>query len=301
MRSEAFDDYVAPAREGARGAWRILATLLLLLGGLILGTLLGFFALGALGDAGLPRREGPEALFATLFGLAMGVPTLWLGVRWLHRRSFSRVLGAAGGLRLRGVMEGAALALGLVAITQTAALAAGWMSLGRIEPPEIPIWMIVALALVVPFQAAAEELIFRGYLVQELAARSRFVLVWLLPPAALFTALHVTPDDGAADGLRIIGHISAFALFTSALVWLTGGLSHAIGVHTVSNWMALLIFQPELGLSGVGFIATRTEPGAELSLFLLDIAGYAASLPLAALLFRRETAASDRSEPAHAL
>ena len=82
----------------------------------------------------------------------------------------------------------------LVAIPSGAALA-------LLAPPErqatLAAWA-ARLPLALPailVQSAAEELAFRGFLMQSLAARFRSALVWWLLPAALFGALHWNPAE----------------------------------------------------------------------------------------------------------
>ena len=63
----------------------------------------------------------------------------------------------------------------------------------RLRPTgEWLIGLIPALALIL-MQVAAEEVAFRGYLLQQLRARFRSPLVWAVLPALVFGALHFDP------------------------------------------------------------------------------------------------------------
>ena len=92
----------------------------------------------------------------------------------------------------KGLLVAAAFALGSTAIGLTIA-----------EPVATTLPLAVWLAFLVPLvglvflQATAEELIFRGYLLQQLALRSRSPLVWAVLPSAAFGALAL---DGRAAG-----------------------------------------------------------------------------------------------------
>ena len=53
----------------------------------------------------------------------------------------------------------------------------------------------------------AEEALFRGYLLQQLAVRNPSPLIWMVLPALVFAALHIDPGAGAGDeGDRDAGH-----------------------------------------------------------------------------------------------
>ncbi len=95
---------------------------------------------------------------------------------------------------------------------------------------------LVGLAMVcalVPFQAAAEEYVFRGWLTQAVGAWLRSPWLAILPQAPLFAAAHGwgTPW-GFAD-------LMVFALVAGVLTARTGGLEAAIGLHVLNNLLAM--------------------------------------------------------------
>jgi membrane protease YdiL (CAAX protease family) len=96
------------------------------------------------------------------------------------------------------------------------------------------------IVLLVPFQAAAEEYVFRGWLLQAigsctLEARSRilakvFGTAWpaILLSALPFMAGHAYTDWGILD-------VGAFAVAAGWVTVKTGGLEAAIALHVVNN------------------------------------------------------------------
>lgn len=104
-------------------------------------------------------------------------------------------------------------------------------------------WLIflpVALvALLV--QVAAEEVFFRGYLMQAVGHATRLAAVRLVVPAALFTAVHIPNSDFQAGGLWTVAAFAIFALYLGWLALSTGGLEDAIAVHYANNIFALVI------------------------------------------------------------
>ena len=95
---------------------------------------------------------------------------------------------------------------------------------------------LVGLAMVcvlVPFQAAAEEYVFRGWLTQAVGAWWRSPWLAVVPQALLFGVAHGwgTPW-GFAD-------LVVFGLVTGALTIRTGGLEAAIGLHVLNNLLSM--------------------------------------------------------------
>jgi membrane protease YdiL (CAAX protease family) len=106
--------------------------------------------------------------------------------------------------------------------------------------------VIYALAtlLLIP-AAAAEELMFRGWMLRQTAAFLRRPLPLLVVPALIFSFVHLdfNPDDFLARTLMGAG----FAYMTLRL----GGIEAACGVHAMYNMLLVLFLQP-LGAEGPG-------------------------------------------------
>lgn len=112
-------------------------------------------------------------------------------VRLIHRRRAGTLFGpSARMVRDFRAAAGGVLTLNLVFLIFSLgddSLRAG-QSLG-------PFLVHLPLALIcLLIQTGAEEVVFRGYLLQQLAARFRRPLVWMLIPALLFALGHYAPD-----------------------------------------------------------------------------------------------------------
>ena len=86
--------------------------------------------------------------------------------------------------------------------------------------------------------AAAEELMFRGWLVRQTAAFTRQPAALVIFPALVFSAAHF---DFAPDAFL------ALALMGAGLAYMTlrlGGLEFSIGVHAVNNLLIVLFLEP---------------------------------------------------------
>ena len=111
-------------------------------------------------------------------------------------------------------------------------------------------WLyIVLILLVVPFQCYAEELLFRGYLMQTVGRWLKNPVWAIIIPAPIFMVLH-------GYGLWGLLSVLTMALIAGFLCWYTGGLEAGIGLHIANN-VSIFIF----GLLGLEdpFGAVREE------------------------------------------
>ncbi len=319
--SEAFEAYRAGGRVG--GSYAVgktilgfLIALVMLTIGTITGLVLAIWASGlsfnelifamdpASGvlDSMTPAQASiatASILFATLFGLAWIIPGVWIAQRALHGRPFRSVLGAEGRLK-RGAFWAGMLAAFILAPLSTFALdAMGFLNLTVLETP--PNWALIAIVLgvLICFQAAAEEILFRGYLLQTLAARYRWFLIWGVFPSVLFAVLHFSGGD-TGYGWYYIFATFAFGVFASALVWKTGGISLPIGYHIGNNLMALLIFESPFGVEGIGLLKIEIEDTVIPSLVAAECLFLLALYFVLAAVVRPEDPNATHQDGAHA-
>ena len=110
-------------------------------------------------------------------------------------------------------------------------------------------------------QTAAEELAFRGYLMQSLAARFASRWVWLLLPALLFGALHWNPAEFGANAWLVALSTTVVGLVLADVTAKTGNLSAAIGLHFANNVTSLLVVSLPGPLAGLSlWVAPPTPP-----------------------------------------
>lgn len=217
-------------------------------------------------------------LMAVLLGsIALMLPAYVLASLIVNGPRVGLISSAAGRLRWRWLLvcAGASAVVGLV-LTGLSLLipeSSGDAS-GIVLPAENPqLWVTFAvLLLIVPFQAAAEEYVFRGYLQQAIGRWLRHPLFAILLPVPLFVLGHAYDPLGQAG-------VAVFAIAAGWLTWRTGGLEAAIAVHVVNNLMAFL-----LGLAGLSDI-NATSPG--LLSFVYSVVLIGASCGVVELLFRR--------------
>ncbi len=100
-------------------------------------------------------------------------------------------------------------------------------------------------------QTSAEELIFRGYLQSQLAARFRHPLVWIGIPSVLFAMMHFDPNIDETAAWLVVVWALVFALITGDLTARSGTLGPAIALHLANNVMAIAIAAPEGSFDGL--------------------------------------------------
>ncbi|MEZ5685612.1 MAG: CPBP family intramembrane glutamic endopeptidase [Paracoccaceae bacterium] len=102
--------------------------------------------------------------------------------RGLHQRALGSLLGAQVLRDFRKVL------IPLAALWLALLLALLNPDVGRSAPlPTVLTWLPLVLPLLV-LQIGAEELVFRGYLLQQLGARFHHPLIWMGLPSVLFGA-----------------------------------------------------------------------------------------------------------------
>ncbi|MET9570150.1 type II CAAX endopeptidase family protein [Streptomyces virginiae] len=185
------------------------------------------------GDRILADPLADEAL--ALLSIATGIPVVMLAVRWCGSRPAGTVASVLGRLRWGWLARCSAVAFPLIVLQMGGLALWGYLTDGEESlAGDFPGWSEFALGLVVlwaliPFQAAAEEFVFRGWITQFFGGFLKSPWTGIVLASALFAVAHG------------FGEVSGFALlFYSALWWgwltvRTGGLEAAIAVHVANN------------------------------------------------------------------
>ena len=222
-------------RPVAGTALVVVGTAVLILLGVGLTALVAALAGQPANAEGMPSF-GPLADLALEFLLiVLLLPATLAAARWVQRRPAGTLSSVTGRLRLRWLLTCLPVAFAAV----VALLGAG-LTLAALTGEDVGLnsglagWgpflagSLVLLA-VVPLQAAAEEYLTRGWLLQAVGAFCRGPWVPIVVQAAVFAALHGwgTPW-GFAD-------LVLFGVVTGWLTVRTGGLEAAIALHVLNN------------------------------------------------------------------
>lgn len=196
-------------------------------------------------DPGLAEPTGRQSLFilAVLAGVNLGAAVGFVfAAGAIHHRKITDYVNGHEPVRWRLLVGG----LVLVGVVMVAVVCASAATGESIAPP---LWKIspnlagrtlyatTAVGLLV-LAAAAEELVFRGWLLKQSAAYVRDPVVLMILNGLLFAAIHLDPN------------IDAFlvrAAMGAGLTWMAlrlGGIELGIGAHAANNAVILLLVRP---------------------------------------------------------
>ncbi|MFC3061707.1 CPBP family intramembrane glutamic endopeptidase [Paenirhodobacter populi] len=120
-------------------------------------------------------------------------------------------------------------------------------------------WAPLALPLLA-VQITAEELVFRGYFLQQMAARWRSRWLWMVLPSAAFGLLHFSPGTYGPMAFWPVLWAMAFGCLASDLTARTGNLGAAIGFHFANNLSALFLLGLAGELDGLSLFTVAIDP-----------------------------------------
>ena len=191
-------------------------------------------------------------LLLQLFSFVFLALAVVLVARLGHRRGLASLIGPIGpSLRALAWAFGAVLLF--FALTEL--LPPYWMGEGQAVARTPLYWLALLplslLALLV--QCGAEELFYRGYIQQQLAARFARPWVWMVLPNIAFALAHWELGDFTPPAAQYVIWAFVFGVAASDLTARTGNLGAAIGFHLGNNAYAFLLFgeyaAPDSGLA----------------------------------------------------
>ena len=249
----AHETLVAPARPGA-ALWRLLAGLVVI-AAVTFGLNAGLQAVlqanapaGWVADLATGHRPGP--MLVLLGSFAFVIVGVFTAARLVQRRAPLGLIGPP-----RRTMAQFWRVLRLLALFGLALLVLPPYDMGAPLLPNLSFgrWlMLLPVALVaILIQVSAEEILFRGYVQQALAARLAHPAVWLILPSALFALGHFVPAQAGPNAGLIALWAGCFGLLMADLTARAGTLGPAIAVHFFNNVIALLIFAVPESLNGL--------------------------------------------------
>lgn len=122
---------------------------------------------------------------------------------------------------------------------------------GELQLGRMALLPLSLLAILV--QTGAEEMLYRGYLQQQFAARFESPIVWMVAPNLMFAFAHLDLSSDLTLGLQYVAWTFVFGLACSDLTARTGSLAAAMGFHFANNAYVFLFwaeeFSPDSGLA----------------------------------------------------
>lgn len=237
-------------RGGWKGAWwrGLVGVLLAVVGAVVvqMALLVPFVAYWVASDQDLRTSltslvdvsdPTPAGLLYLNLGLAGLIPVTWLVIRFLHGLRPRWLSSVVPRLRWRYLLV--CFGLAFVALIATLVVAALLPQQSTTDVPselndftsETRDFLLVVLFLT-PLQAAGEEYVFRGYLLQAFGGLVKHPAFAVILSSVLFALAH-----GGQDIPTFLDRLG-FGIVAGTLVVLTGGLEAGIAMHVLNNWLA---------------------------------------------------------------
>lgn len=239
-------NYLEVARTGKNEWWRyVISFPAILATWLIAGSVPVAFLIAYVQMDGEPATDVTEAGFTgvplllnflvTMSSFIPFILATLLAVRFIHYRSVRTLITGEPRVRWERIFMGAGIWFVIAALIATveSLLYPGRYVL-TFQPGELLVFAIFALILI-PIQTSAEEVFFRGYLLQWIGLRLKNKWALSVLNGVLFFLPHTANPEMAVDSLLVgLGYFVFGFVFTLATVQ-DNGMELALGVHAANN------------------------------------------------------------------
>lgn len=230
-----------------------------------------FLMQSASGEVVLDTQR-PLSVLYSLLAISSMLPAVILAMLCMGIRPTGRIWSVAGRIRwgLLGRTTLFAIAgvatMNIVGIAATYALDPGsFVGTGEDLLPDFSLNAAllsgIFILLLVPIQATAEEVVFRGVGMQVFGSWVKSPWLAVLVPSVLFAMAHIY-DIWGMLAVGLMGLVAAW------LAWRTGGLEAAIAIHVVNNLVAFGFMA-----SGTTGETAQVAEGGSLGAVIGEIAG----------------------------
>ncbi|WP_433380897.1 lysostaphin resistance A-like protein [Actinoplanes sp. CA-142083] len=241
-------EYHRLARTPQLRWWKsVLGTLFIVAGGLalaigliVVAAIVAVLAGRPLDADGLPTLGPLPDLALTFLAVAALLPPTFAAARWIQGRPAGTLSSVTGRLRWPWMMACfgvAVVAVGILLGASAFLPAESSSADGGESLVGWPTFLVSALVAVhvVPVQAAAEEYVIRGWLMQAIGAYFKRPWLPIAVQALVFAALHGWGTPWGFADLVVFGVVAGWLT-----VW-TGGLEAAIALHVANNLLGTVL------------------------------------------------------------
>ena len=174
-------------------------------------------------------------LFLILFMFLVGLIFLFIGVKYIHQRSFTSLITSRTKVDWKRFLYGFFIwGILAVVITYNSILLAPENFIWNFNAT--PFFTLVAISFIfIPFQTGFEELLFRGYFMQGIGILAKNRWVPLVVTSLVFGLLHGTNPEVAKLGQITMVFYIGTGLFFGIVTLMDEGTEIALGLHAVNN------------------------------------------------------------------
>jgi membrane protease YdiL (CAAX protease family) len=101
------------------------------------------------------------------------------------------------------------------------------------------------LAVCLPFQVLFEELLFRGFIFQGLAKRTKSAIFAVIVSGIMFGMMHIGNPEVKSEGVGLLGIYIILGVSISLMAWLDQGIEIAFGFHLANNFITGILVTSE--------------------------------------------------------
>jgi len=174
-------------------------------------------------------------LFLILFMFLVGLIFLFIGVKYIHQRSFTSLITSRTKVDWKRFFYGFFIwGILAVVITYNSILLSPENFIWNFNAT--PFFTLVAISFIfIPFQTGFEELLFRGYFMQGIGILAKNRWVPLVVTSLVFGLLHGTNPEVAKLGQITMVFYIGTGLFFGIVTLMDEGTEIALGLHAVNN------------------------------------------------------------------
>jgi hypothetical protein len=201
---------------------------------------------------------------------------VFLAVHWLHQRPISTLIGADARLRWKRLFAGfAAWWLLLVVGVGVDYLLNPQDYVWTFQPKQWFLFLPVAL-LLTPLQTSAEELLFRGYLLQSLGLLTHQPTVLVGLTSLPFAIAHFINPEMQRGAIWVGLIYLTISVFLTLITLRDDRLELALGTHAANNLFILLVANSrDSALSSPAVLTIQeSDPRLALAILLVQVGGF---------------------------
>lgn len=278
IKNPKFQEFYAPAIK-TKAPWRLIVGLIILaIVYMLVFFLLGLASILAVGSEAIASivqsitvGSGPKDVILLLSTFSIALLGLVLAVKLMHKRGLKSLLGPRMPEVIRN-FEIAFIIVFFLTLFSTPLFAFIDLPVRNLELFTWLKWMVLGVPFLL-LQVTTEELVFRGYIQQQLAARFNSRLIWYVLPSVVFGLLHYDAQTMGSNAWLVVFTAMMFGLIAADVTARTGNLGAAIGLHFANNLYAVAIVSTDGALSGLGLYKTAYNVADEAAMRSVMIFG----------------------------
>ncbi|WP_347174772.1 CPBP family intramembrane glutamic endopeptidase [Polaribacter uvawellassae] len=291
-------DFIQKGFTGKNDSWRYILTMVLVFIGIQIAGLPLVIAAFFEVDGDLDKfQEGLKSnfmdigmntslfLFLMIFTFMIALLTLFLCVKYLHKKKFVSIVTSRNKIDWKRVFFAFAL-WGIISVVS--------IFIGMYLSPEnytwnfkpIPFFTLLFVSFVfLPFQTSAEELVFRGYLMQGLGTLVKNRWFPLIVTSVIFGLLHgMNPEVERLGYILMVFYIGTGLLYGITTL-MDEGTELALGLHASNNIVAAFLVTTDWMVFRTDALYVDTsEPSVGAEMFI----GVFVLYPLLLLVFSKK-------------